>query len=74
MVAKTDDESLLRVTCANCQDARLIAVAFSPEVEEAAAPPVRDEAVDGPRITMDDVLDVRLAIGQHDGDLKSLVG
>lgn len=74
MVAKTDDESLIRVTCAHCQDARLIAVAFSPEVEEAVAPPVRDEAVAGPRITMDEVLDVRLAIGQHDGDLKSLIG
>ncbi len=74
MVARTDDQSLIRVTCAHCQDARLIAVAFSPEVEEAVAPPVRDEAGHGPPITMDDLLDVRLALGQHDGDLKSLIG
>ncbi len=74
MVAKTDDESLIRVTCGHCQDARLIAVAFSRAGEEATAPPVRDEPVSGPLIGMDDVLDVRLAIDQHAGDLKSLIG
>jgi hypothetical protein len=73
MLAKTDDESLIRVTCAHCQDARLIAVAFSSEIQ-AVAPPVRDEPVEGPQISTDDVLDVRLALGQHDGDLTSLLG
>jgi predicted RNA-binding Zn-ribbon protein involved in translation (DUF1610 family) len=73
MLAKTDDESLIRVTCAHCQDARLIAVAFSSEIQ-AVAPPVRDEPVEGPQISTDDVLDVRLVLGQHDGDLNSLLG
>ena len=73
MVAKTDDESLVRVTCAHCQDARLIAVALSSEVQ-VVAPSVRDEPVEGPQISVNDVLDVRLALGQHDGDLKSLIG
>jgi hypothetical protein len=74
MVAKTDDESLIRVTCVHCQEARLIAVALSPEVEAAVVPPVRDEPVEGAPITADEVLDVRLSLRQHNGDLKSLIG
>jgi hypothetical protein len=76
MVAHHDDQSLVKVTCAHCQDIRVIAVAFAAEAE--AAPPlidVRDQPTDelGAPITADDVLDVRLALAGHEGDLAALL-
>lgn len=75
LVANADDESLVKVTCAHCQDSRLIAVAFATEVESAPAVAVRDEPVEalGDPISTDDVLDVRLALAGFDGDLRSLL-
>lgn len=75
LVAHADDQSLVKVTCAHCQDARLIAVAFAAEVETAPVD-VRDEPVEalGDPISTDEVLDVRLALANFDGDLSKLLG
>jgi len=45
MVTHHDDQSLVKVTCARCQDTRLIAVAFAAETETEALPVIdlRDE-------------------------------
>lgn len=76
MVAEADEQSLVRVTCAHCQDARMIAVAVAAEAE-ATAPviDVRDQATDelGAPITTDDVLDARLALAGFEGDLAALL-
>ena len=72
----TDHDSLVKITCAHCQDARLIAVAFSSEtVTEQPVIEVLDEPVDfeRPLVTADEVLDARLALAGHKGDLKSLL-
>ncbi len=62
MVAHADEQSLVKVTCAHCQDTRMIAVAIAAEAE-APAPviEVRDQPTDelGGPITTDDVLDAR---------------
>jgi len=76
MVTHHEDQSLVKVTCSHCQDVRLIAVAVAAEPE--AAPPlvdVRDEPSEdlGVPIKADDVLDARLALSGHAGDLKSLL-
>jgi hypothetical protein len=77
MVAHHDDQSLVKVTCAHCEDTRLIAVAFAAETgTEAPLVDVRDQPADelGAPITSDDVLDARLALAAHGGDLASLLG
>ena len=76
MVTHHDDQSLVKVTCAHCQDTRVIAVAFAAETEtEAPVIDVRDEPTAdlGVSICADDVLDVRLALAGHAGDLESLL-
>jgi predicted RNA-binding Zn-ribbon protein involved in translation (DUF1610 family) len=76
MIAQHDDQSLVKVTCGHCKDTRLIAVAIATETEvEAPAPDIRDEPADelGPAITVDEVLDARLALAEASGDLKSLL-
>ena len=75
MVAHQDDQSLVKVTCAHCQDMRVIAVAIATEVETAPVIEVRDEPVDelGAPITTDDVLDARLALAGFEGDFASLL-
>jgi predicted RNA-binding Zn-ribbon protein involved in translation (DUF1610 family) len=75
MVAKEEDQSLVKVTCAHCQDTRLIAVAFATETEAAPAVEVRDQPIDdlGSPISADDVLDARLALDGFDGDLARLL-
>jgi predicted RNA-binding Zn-ribbon protein involved in translation (DUF1610 family) len=76
MMAQHDDQSLVRVTCAHCKDARLIAVAFASETEtEAPVIDIRDEPADelGAPIDTDEVLDARLALAGHPGDLVSLL-
>ena len=74
MVAHQDDQSLVKVTCAHCQDMRVIAVAIA-EAETAPVLDLRDEPVDelGAPITSDDVLDARLALAGFEGDLTSLL-
>lgn len=75
MVAHQDDQSLVKVTCAHCQDMRVIAVAIATEAEPAPVIDVRDQPVDelGASITSDDVLDARLALAGFEGDLVSLL-
>jgi len=76
MVAHQDDQSLVKVTCAHCQDMRVIAVAVATEVETAPViDDVRDQPVEelGAAITADDVLDARLALAGYEGDLASLL-
>jgi hypothetical protein len=75
MVAHQDDQSLVKVTCAHCQDMRVIAVAVASEVEAAPVIEVRDQPVEelGAPITNDDVLDARLALAGFEGDLASLL-
>jgi predicted RNA-binding Zn-ribbon protein involved in translation (DUF1610 family) len=77
MIAQKEEQSLVKVTCAHCQDMRLIAVAMAAETAPQA-PTVdhRDEPAAGlgPPITSDEVLDVRLALSTFEGDLRSLVG
>jgi hypothetical protein len=75
MVVEKDDQSLVKVTCAHCQDTRLIAVALAAETPSAPVIEVRDQPVEelGPAISADDVLDVRLALGEYEGDLAGLL-
>jgi hypothetical protein len=77
MVAHADEQSLVKVTCAHCQDTRMIAVAIAAAETEVQAPAVevRDQPVDelGGPITVDDVLDVRLALADFEGDLAGLL-
>ncbi len=72
VIARNELESLVRITCVHCTDSRLLAVAMGPGV---VAGPVRDEPVvpEGPPIAVDEVLDLRLALQNHPGDLKSLL-
>jgi hypothetical protein len=75
MLAHQDDQSLVKVTCAHCQDMRVIAVAIATETETAPVIEVRDEPVDelGSPINADDVLDARLALAGFEGDLAGLL-
>ena len=76
MVAHHDDQSMVKVTCAHCKDTRMIAVAFAAETEtEAPVVDLRDQPTDelGPAINTDEVLDARLALAGHQGDLASLL-
>jgi hypothetical protein len=76
MVAHHDDQSLVKVTCAHCNDTRMIAVAFAAETEtEAPVVDLRDQPTDelGAPVSTDEVLDVRLALAGHQGDLASLL-
>lgn len=76
MVAHQDDQSLVKVTCAHCQDMRVIAVAIAAEAETAPVIEVRDQPAEelGAPITTDDVLDARLALAGYEGDLAGLLG
>jgi len=75
MVAHQDDQSLVKVTCAHCQDVRVIAVAVAAEATAVPVIEVRDEPIDelGAPISTDDVLDARLALAGFEGDLASLL-
>ena len=76
MVAHHDDQSLVRVTCAHCKDTRMIAVAFAAETDaETPVIDVRDQPAGelGAAINADEVLDARLALAGHQGDLASLL-
>jgi hypothetical protein len=75
MVAQQEEQTLVKVTCAHCEDTRLIAVAFAAEAEAAPVIDVRDQPADdlGAPISTDDVLDARLALAAFDGDLARLL-
>jgi hypothetical protein len=75
MLGQHDEQSLVKVTCVHCKDTRLIAVAVATETEAEPVIQVRDEPVDdlGAAISADEVLDARLALGDFDGDLTSLL-
>ena len=76
MVAHHDDQSLVKVTCAHCQDVRVIAVAIATEAETAPViDDIRDQPVDelGAPITADDVLEVLLPLAGFEGDLAGLL-
>lgn len=76
MIVQHDAQSLVKVTCANCQDSRLIAVAVATEAEpKVPAIDYRDEPAEelGQAISTDEVLDVKLALSAFDGDLKRLI-
>jgi predicted RNA-binding Zn-ribbon protein involved in translation (DUF1610 family) len=75
MVAHQEDQSLVKVTCAHCQDMRMIAVAIAAEAETAPMIEVRDQPAEelGAPITTDDVLDARLALAAYEGDLAGLL-
>jgi hypothetical protein len=75
LVAQEGPESVVRVTCTHCQDDRLIGVALASEVQvQKPVVEVRDQPPDGqPALTIDDVLDVRLWLQGHQGDLRSLL-
>lgn len=72
MVSASDLEAVVRITCRHCETSRLVAVqALAPATDVV---PVRDQPVSSqPVITADDVLDVRLALAGHQGDLASLL-
>ena len=76
MVVHHDDQSLVKVTCTHCKDTRLIAVAFATDTEaEDPVIDLRDQPTDelGAPIKVDEVLDARLALAGHEGDLASLL-
>jgi hypothetical protein len=75
LVAQADAESVVRVTCAHCEHARMIAVAVAAPAEAMSTVPVRDQAAHelGEALSSDEVLDARLALATHKGDLKSLI-
>ncbi len=72
LVSSTDHESVVRITCSQCEASRLVVVQAAAWVGESV--PVLDQPLsDDPAIGVDDVLDVRLALAGHAGDLKSLL-
>jgi len=72
LVSSTDHESVVRITCGQCEASRLVVVQAAAWVGESV--PVLDQPLsDDPAIGVDDVLDVRLALAGHAGDLKSLL-
>lgn len=75
LVAQADAQSLVRVTCASCEDERMIAVALAAPAQTEISAPVRDQEAGelGAAISTDEVLDVLLALRSHEGDLKSLI-
>jgi len=72
LVSASEAEAVVRITCSHCESGRLVAVqAAAPTVETA---PVRDQPVSSESaITADEVLDVRLALADHQGDLLGLL-
>jgi len=72
LVSSTDHESVVRITCGQCEASRLVVVQAAAWVGESV--PVLDQPLsDDPAIDVDDVLDVRLALAGQAGDLKSLL-
>ena len=76
LVAQDGAESVVRVTCAHCQDDRLIGVALASEVQVTRpVVEVRDQPVDdSPALTVDDVLDLRLWLAGQGEDFLSRLG
>lgn len=72
LVSATDLEAVVTLTCGHCQASRLVVVQAAASVGNSV--PVLDQPISGdPAIGVDEVLDVRLALAGHAGDLKSLL-
>lgn len=71
-LSQSGEDSLVRVTCIHCSAERLVGVTQA--VPALAGPSVRDQQVDPklPPISADEVLDVRLALRAHAGDLLGI--
>jgi hypothetical protein len=71
LVSDSDAVAVVRVTCAHCEMTQLVGVQVAPATKPAALwdQPIGSE----PPISGDEVLDVRLALAEHRGDLKSLI-
>ncbi len=74
VTAHTSQTTLVRITCANCGEAQIVAAALAAEVTPTQTA-ARDEPIDpsSPAVGVDEVLDARLCIRDHQGDLKSLI-
>jgi hypothetical protein len=72
LVSDSDAGAVVRVSCAHCEMTQLVGLqAATPDADRVA---VLDQPIGGdPPISADDVLDVRLALADHRGDLKSLL-
>jgi hypothetical protein len=72
LISAAESEAIVQITCAHCQASRLVEVQTVASGVERV--PVLDQAITSdPAITADDVLDVRLALAGHRGDLTSLL-
>lgn len=73
LVSGSDAEAVVRITCPHCEASHLVAVQAATVTAEPP-PSVRDEPLPGRApLTADDVLDARLALADHRGDLLSLL-
>lgn len=72
LVSAAELEAVVRITCAHCETGRLVAVQAAAPTADAET--VRDEPISdrGP-IGADEVLDIRLALAAHQGDLRTLL-
>ena len=72
LVSATDLEAVVSIACGHCENSRLVVVQAAASVAQSV--PVLDQPISGDRaIGVDEVLDVRLALAGHTGDLKSLL-
>ncbi len=72
LVSATDLEAVVSITCGHCEASRLVVVQTA--VPVGSSLPVLDQPISGdPAIGVDEVLDVRLALAGHAGDLKGLL-
>lgn len=81
VLVQQGSHALVRVTCTKCSDVNLLKIVIQTGmVPEGEAPVRREPQFDEPHapaqapVSVDDVLDVRLALGSWDGDVRSLLG
>ena len=81
LLVQAGNQALVRVTCTHCQDANLLKIVIQAgepgDGVVVAAPEPRHE--DGPisadpALSVDDVLDAKLALDAWDGDVRNLFG
>jgi len=72
LITQAGSQGVVQITCAHCEASRTVGVAVA---SPAVSPTPLDQPVNGgpPAITADEVLDVRLALQGHPGDLRSLI-
>lgn len=72
LVSDSDAGAVVRVSCAHCEMTQL--VGLQQATPDADPVTILDQPIGGePPISADDVLDVRLALADHRGDLTSLL-